>query len=260
MAPSWFQGRRRPLRRPPQISLRLLLVATAVVALGVAVVATPFHRHREEVWARQQLEQVDGAWYTTSWQGPLKPELVPRRWRPIFERVVAVDLEDAALRPEQLRAVALLRGLRELNLATRPITDADLARWAGMPRLEVLDLSYTRISSAGLAELPRLGRLTWLNLRGTAIDDRAADELVRLSQLKYLDLAGTALSSAAVRRLGTLAELEVLHLERTAVDDRVLVALAEWPRLKYVFCDGTRVTAAGLAQLAAQRPELKASG
>lgn len=237
-----------------------MLAAVSVLAVLAAVAATPWHRYREEQWARRQLEQVDGAWYSTgSSSAPWWDHLLPRGLRLPFERVTVVDLADAAVRPEQLQAIALLRHLERLNLAGKPIGDAQLSYWARMPRLAELDLSHTRVTSQGLAELATLPSLKWLNLRGTQIDDTGLDYLRRAPALVYLDLAGTNVTGAGLRQLADLEHLQVLHLENTAIDDSALVQLPPWPRLEFLFSEGSEVTSQGLDQLRRSRPGLKAT-
>jgi hypothetical protein len=130
------------------------------------------------------------------------------------------------------------------------VTDADVARLAGLKHLEEVNLEDTAITDAALSQLGRLATLTALGLAHTAITDAGLAHLAGLKHLAYFDLADTGISDAGLGRLAGLPELRDLSLEGTRVTDAGLAPLARLPVLSHLNLSWTLVTGTGLGPFA----------
>ncbi len=111
-----------------------------------------------------------------------------------------------------------LRGARRLG-------DTQVARLAMLTGLRVLDLTGTRVSGAGLAALDRLADLRGLYLAGTQVkDDDLASLAARHPALEAIDLEGCAIGDAGVAALAALP-LRQIGLASTGITDKGADAL-----------------------------------
>jgi len=190
----------------------------------------------------------------------------------------------------QLRALGLAKGdsdagldtvsrfgeLEVLNLADASISDAGLARLAGLPlrRLELgssitdaglqaltplhklrhLDLGRTRVTDAGVATLTAFPHLETL-LAGRLFTSRGLMELAELPALqrsiRRLDLSGTRVDDRAFGALALFKNLEELALSGTAAGDSAVRRLARVPSLRALELSDTLMTITGLEELQA---------
>jgi WD40 repeat protein len=127
------------------------------------------------------------------------------------------DLDDASL--EQLH-LAVLDGLRLLDLSETEITDAGLAQLKGLTHLQVLNLGGTDVTDAGLVHLRVMHDLKSLTLpRG--VSDAGLAQLSGLGTLRDIDLAETKVTGAGLASLRELRNLKSLILS-TKVSESAL--------------------------------------
>jgi hypothetical protein len=113
-----------------------------------------------------------------------------------------IRLDHTVVGDEQLGALDGLEDkLRRINLSHSHITDAGLARIAGMRRLEQLRLASDRVTDEGLACLAQLKELRHLHLIGMPITDEGLVHLEALAGLSSLYLDGTKLTEEGAGRL-----------------------------------------------------------
>jgi hypothetical protein len=141
-------------------------------------------------------------------------------------------LGGAELTDEELRHVAELQGLTELDVSGNAITDAGLSSLSKLPNLAHVDLGNTSITAAGIQWLPAESMRS-IHLNGSSFADQDLDSFQRLYNL------------------------EQVKLNRTPVTDRGMYALGSCRSLRHVELDGTAVTAAGLRELLHRNPDLK---
>lgn len=79
--------------------------------------------------------------------------------RPLFERLVTVDLSRTGVSDASAERFGAMPRLRELRLAQTAVTDEAIMRLASVQSLEVLTLYGTQVSSRGLAALTELPKL-----------------------------------------------------------------------------------------------------
>ncbi len=148
------------------------------------------------------------------------------------------------------------RGL-EVTMTETQLTDAGLARVAGLPGLSRLILAGTPVTGAGLRALQPVSALRVLDLSGTAITDRASDHLSRLSGLVELSLADTGLTDHGLARLVGLKRLETLDLAGLPVTATGLTAALSGIRsLRHLNLSETLVRSADL-RILARLPKLE---
>lgn len=112
-------------------------------------------------------------------------------------RSAAQTAGDAAL--ETLAPVA--QQVVWLNLAATKVTDAGLARLAGLKNLQRLHLERTGIGDDGLAHLRDLTELRYLNLYGTKVSDKGLEHLKGLKKLRSLYVWQTQVTEAGAEAL-----------------------------------------------------------
>jgi mono/diheme cytochrome c family protein len=83
------------------------------------------------------------------------------------------------------------------------LSDADVAKIAGWPRLTRLHLEHTAVTSGVAATLARLPALDYLNLASTTVDDTLVARLTSVSTLRQVILTDTKATPTACDRLRT---------------------------------------------------------
>jgi hypothetical protein len=118
------------------------------------------------------------------------------------DQIVELDLQDAGLEDELLADVGKLTALTRLRLSRNALTDRAIARLAGVPRLERLNL-----------------------YANPGITDASVEALVRFAPLRRLDVWQTGISAAGLARLRQLRpDLEVQGETATVLADAVIAA------------------------------------
>jgi hypothetical protein len=163
------------------------------------------------------------------------------------------------LEAEALAAVKRLGGTVEVSanfgeeksigvfLSETKVTDADLAHFAWLKELEVLDIRDTDVSDAGLAPLKECRKVWRLWLQGTRVTDMGLIHLKGLSKLANLDLSNTEVTAAGLESLKGLP-LRFLQLSGTKITDAGLLCTKDMP-LWILNLSKTGVTDAGLGHL-----------
>ncbi len=203
----------KPKRRWCQCRLRTLLLVTAVLCVPLAWIAVRMNQKRQERAIIAELEKL-GREILYDWQGKrmggvwqyyMKPDsdepTGPTWLRWLLGDAFFSDVVYADLSPRQ-RIPALYQGAwrndRSRKDAAPFLKDDDLRLVATLSKLEELNLSNTDIGDIGLAHLPRLTHLRSLALVYTNITDDGLRHVKSLTSLKRLYLDGTKTTSAAV--------------------------------------------------------------
>lgn len=151
----------------------------------------------------------------------------------------------------QMASLAGLTELRRLELDQGIFTDAGMAHFKGLVKLESLGLYNCKaITDVGLTNLAGLRNLRWLNLGSTRITDNGLAHLAGLRNLRTLDLGTTRISDAGLEHLKGLAQIDTLLLFETRVGDRSMEIIAGFPNMRRLVLASTRITDNGLAHLA----------
>ena len=99
---------------------------------------------------------------------------------------VAVLKNPSAMTDEMMAHFAGLDKLDNLELRDAPITDAGLEQLAGLENLDRLILSGTGITDAGLVHLEGLTNLDTLDVTGTKVTEDAAEEFKKKTECEVL--------------------------------------------------------------------------
>ncbi len=154
-------------------------------------------------------------------------ELVARAAPPGLVRLV---VDGNGIGPRGARALARLRGLRELHLSGNPLGDGGLAELAaGLPDLRILHLAEAQVGPTGAAALAHAAftpALVELDLGDNPLGERGGAALPALPGLCALTLAGTQIADAFVTLVAErVPALRALDVSRCGLDAPALAAL-----------------------------------
>ncbi|MDB4927721.1 MAG: serine/threonine protein kinase [Myxococcaceae bacterium] len=157
-------------------------------------------------------------------------------------------------------AIPRLTHLRELSLLDKA-SDATLAALAAhCPSLKWLELQAGSVTDAGVARLAGLTALESLGVQGDGVTDACAETLSAFPALRALKVTKTSVSDAFVEAAArALPSLHGLDLARTAVTDACVDALIGIGSLHSVGLGKTKVSKKGVTRLRAARPDLHVS-
>jgi hypothetical protein len=136
---------------------------------------------------------------------PDRPDLFDLTARPAdpaaLHRVVAVRLKGTKVSDDDLRALARLPALENLDLSDTAVSGAGLAHHKGLMGVRVMGLRNTRVGDAGLEHLKGMTRMWDLALGGTRVTDAGLAHLAGMAGLRRLDLAHTEATPGGVQAL-----------------------------------------------------------
>jgi hypothetical protein len=144
----------------------------------------------------------------------------------------------------------------KVDLAGKPVGDADLEALRGLTGLHSLVLRQTKVTDAGIPQLKVTGKLRDLDLDETSVTDEALAHLASLTSLRALYLAGTKVTDAGLAPLRPLTKLRELGLRGTQVTDAGLTHLRGLTQLRKLDLEGTHVTQAGIEGLRKELPNV----
>ena len=138
---------------------------------------------------------------------------------------LSMHLNDLRFGDVGLAAIGRLKSLDRLKVRddynNRKVTDAGVARIAGMTRLEVLEFQSTDLSDAALEHLEGLVSLEKLSIDGNLrIVGPGLVHLTALPRLKDLSLRGTGLTDTAIPHLLALKNLEDLSVDNCKFSEK----------------------------------------
>jgi hypothetical protein len=141
-----------------------------------------------------------------------------------------------------------------VNLAEKPVTDADLSQIAKLQVIERLNLSGAQITDTGVMHLEEMPYLRELNLSHTAITDVGVSHLAGATELRWLSTVGTGVSCEALARLD--AKLTFAHfVEQRAIDELKAAGFGVLTKTRTIQVGGVHEMAGELAyQLIAGQP------
>ena len=185
--------------------------------------------------------------------------------------VIYLEIVDASITDDGLKAVADLDRLERLSLRDLRITDRGLVHLAKLDRLRSLVVSESGVRGRALEELAdsrieqlhlykspledpvlvHLGRLPLkhLTLSDVPVTDDGLAHLTGLVGLYTLNLSSTRISDSGLAHLKGLVNCHTLSLAWTQISDDGLRHLAGMKRLTTLDVRGTRIEGAGLVHL-----------
>lgn len=154
-----------------------------------------------------------------------------------------------------------LDAIETLGLEGTDFDDAGLESIKALKTLDLLALNRNpRVTDAGLAKLAGMKQLGELRVGDCSITDAGVAHMRDLTQLRLVELEGTKVTDAGLIHLKGMSKLAYLNLSRTPVTDAGLLQLHGLTKLTDLFLEGTKVTAAGQAALRAALPNCRIHG
>lgn len=253
-------------RRCFHFSLRTLLIVTAVVALGCALLTPLIEQKRKEREATDAIIKsggrvvydyqiaIDGE-FADGAEPPPGPSLLRALLGDNFFGEVSVCVAGPDMTDDGMEAIKAFVHLRELVLEATEITDGGMKRLGRLPELEKLNLNATRITDAGLVNLKAMTQLRELKLGSTRVTNAGLQSLSGLSQLKMLVLEGTEVTDAGLAELIGLRQLQSLALGYTKITDAGLKQLKGLSQLQCLWLQDANVTDGGVKDLQTSLPD-----
>jgi hypothetical protein len=175
---------------------------------------------------------------------------------PVSKRVTSLDMMGKHASEENLKQIACLYGLVNLNLTSVDLRDADLAHFTSLPELASLVLNLTPIGDDGLVHVANMTGLDALHLGNTKVTSKGLPTLGRMKQLKVLDLRDTKVTDDGLEHLAGLDHVEWLLLGNTPVTDAGIAKLEGMESLKRLTLTGTKVSEQAVAKIRKAIPGL----
>lgn len=154
-----------------------------------------------------------------------------------------------------LEVIAKVEGLKGLSLDNCSITDAGVAKLAGLSLTDLTIYQCANITDDGVAFLAEANDLTQLTLRDVAVQGTVVSTLPKPGQLVSLNLAQSKIMDAEIGNLESLANLETLVLSQTGITDESVDALSKLTKLKRLIVTETELTSEGVEKLQIALPE-----
>lgn len=167
-------------------------------------------------------------------------------------RLTLLERPDQELVADDLRAVAELKSLRQLNLAfCKQLKDDGLQHLRRLDELRELNLGGCKlIGDAGLEHLRPLKKLERLNLSVTRVGNEGLKTVAQFKGLKGLDLDNTEVTEDGLPHLAPLTDLDYLRLADLPITYRGVVHLVGFKKVKFLVMNGTELSDAGFHELA----------
>jgi hypothetical protein len=244
-----------------QFGIRSLLAFCLACSIAAAWFAVEMKRARRQAKVVEAITTLDGLWQY-DWQLDADGGLLLNARPPgpgwlinllgsdFFAEVANINLRSRPVTDAELEQFEGMTRINGLEIGNTGITDAGLRHIIGMTRLFELDIGSTQITDTGLQYLEGMTQLQRLALEGTQITDVGVERLKCLIQLKTLSLGSdTRITDAGLEHLKGLRQLEFLFLDGAQITDAGLEHIRGLTHLKQLFLEGTQITDAGLEHL-----------
>jgi 5-hydroxyisourate hydrolase-like protein (transthyretin family) len=137
-----------------------------------------------------------------------------------------------------LKAITRLKELEKVLIwDAEHITDAGALNFAGLKKLNYVQLSNAQIGDATLAVLAQSPSLTGLSLQGNSFTDAGLKHLAGKRQFRILWVSARKqrFTDAGMRQLAGLKELQVLGIDNLAISDEGVAALKDLTDLRQLY-------------------------
>jgi len=155
-----------------------------------------------------------------------KKTISARGWKAIGKMDLKVlKLYSTQIQNEDLKEIARLKNLEQLDLTCTEITDEGIAHLTGLPKLETLNLTKTKITDKATESIAEMKSVTSPIMSDTSITNAGVANLVRLPNYHNVNLAGTFIDDGALKYIAGIPHPDKIILERTKVTGRGLMQL-----------------------------------
>lgn len=164
-------------------------------------------------------------------------------------RLREIQLSSTEVKDADLQSIHGLPELSALRLNHTSISDAGFVLLKDLPALRLLEVVETRITDDGLKHLTNLPSVTWLTLQSTFVTDAGLPHLKALPNLRELRLSHLPITDQGLVHLEGLTGLRLLEVYETGVTDAGMASVKKLKNLTWLNLVGTKLTDAGLAEL-----------
>jgi dipeptidyl aminopeptidase/acylaminoacyl peptidase len=165
-----------------------------------------------------------------------------------------LDEQATSVTNEDMKRFAGLEKLNWLNLNGIPISDDGIQYLSKCESLETLNLSATHVTDKALQFLKEMPRLKGLTLNGTRMTESAITALEEFPVLEAVGLGQRILTSTGRPMVSRLKNLRRLSIHFSDFSDADLPHLKSLKQLQNLRLHGTSVTAAGATELSKSLP------
>ena len=229
------------------LTLRGMLLITALLAVGMAFVGTKVKRARDEDAIAREIVRLGGSVQRQYYGMDASSSGMERTW---FERLIDLDLE---------------AHVTSVELHGDTITDVLVARLAGLEEMQSVGLSDTGIDATALAALAKTiehSPAAYRDQRRRSRRNRQASQHcnARYRQRSPRGIGGEVvyppLSDAGLAAISGMPSLHQLRLCGLQFTNATLRELKQLPRVQVLSLSNTRVSDDGIAALAQATPAL----
>ena len=205
------------MTRRLQFSLRTLLVAVAVCALGFGAIRYKIDACRQ-AWREEQAarQAIRDACLISSRDRPLRAPFlrffVPKEQEYIFDRVDGLMFPAEDVGGRRLAPISDLTKLRVLRLIGCRGTDEALEHIRSLRNIELLELDHSDLTDRGMEHVGSMTSITALRIGGTKVTDEGFTHIAKLTNLQYLEADYVDVSDAALQSLSSLKHLRDVRI------------------------------------------------
>jgi len=217
-----------------QISVRRMLVAVAIIAIGGAMMNKYFKmclsiRYLENNGYRIVYDEWSG-WYARGWLEHLLPE-------PAVKAVVEIHAPDVGSQPIDLSCISSFSRLQALSVAN--VGDSDLTFLDSLPNLQSLKICDARLDASDIKAILSSWQLTELTLMLCVIEEPldlswGQGNTVSLKKLSFAACSGELGIIETLSQFPELRELDFLYTQWTSVHTQRFPAMPQLQKLRIV--------------------------
>lgn len=157
---------------------------------------------------------------------------------------------DAAITDDDLKELAQFPDVKAIYLNGSKITGVGIKHFAGLKKLDTLEVAFCAINAEGFQEIAKLKQLKRLDILNTNYTDADLKGLMALSDLEMLWMGQNfKCSDDGYKVLGKCKKLRGIAVSNSNFGDGALKVVAELPELRTLIIVASSVTVAGLEPL-----------
>ena len=176
-------------------------------------------------------------------------------------QIIRVDLADTWANDADVRWLAQIPSLKEINLSRTRINGKGLEPLAKLENVAVLKLQFAEfLTATDIGHLAEWRNLGSLDLRGTRVDSGIFERLIAHQSLEFLDISSTEVDDEGFEELAALTKLTELRCGANRLGGLAITVLKTVPALRSLDAGGYQRVDSGLWGLALNEQNLERLG
>ncbi|MDA0204548.1 MAG: hypothetical protein O3A53_12820 [Acidobacteria bacterium] len=172
-------------------------------------------------------------------------------------QIIGVDLSDSWANDADVRSLAQISTLQEIDLSRTRITGKGLEPLAKLQNVAVLKLQFAEfLTATDMGHLAEWKNLRALDLRGTRVDSGVFERLAAHRSLEFVDISSTEVDDEGFEELAALIKLRELRCGANRLSGVALTVLKTIPALRSLDVGGYQRVDSGLWGLALNEQNL----